>query len=315
MVGYFEKSKLSHKLKFMNRNILMGAMIFVIAACNVQKSATSVTYLDKQGHRGCRGLMPENTIPAMLKAIDLGVTRLEMDAVVSKDNQVVVSHDIYFNQAITTTPEGKTLTKEEAEKRVLYTMPYDSIRKYDVGLKPHPDFPQQQKIGAYKPLLAELLDATEKYAKEKGRQVAYNIEIKSRPDNDGKKTPPVEEFVDLVMNVIRQKAIDGRLNIQSFDPRSLQVVHRKYAGVATALLIEGNDRRSLEEQLQQLGFNPQFYSPHFSLVTAALVEQCHQKNIKVIPWTVNTLEEMKRLVSLKVDGIITDYPNLFSELK
>ncbi len=83
---------------------------------------------DKQGHRGCRGLMPENTIPAMLKAIDLGVTTLEMDAVISKDKQVVVSHDPYFNADITTTPEGKTLSKAEAEKLLLYALNYDNIK-------------------------------------------------------------------------------------------------------------------------------------------------------------------------------------------
>ena len=317
MGGDFEKRKVSRKLKWMNRNISIAIIAFVIAACGSSKHAsTSATInFDKQGHRGCRGLMPENTIPAMLKAIDLGVTTLEMDVVVSKDNQVIVSHDVYFNQNITTTPEGKTLTKTEAEKLLLYTMPYDSIRKYDVGLKPHPDFPRQQKIAVYKPLLTELLDVTEKYAKEKGRTVSYNIEIKSNPANDGKKHPPIEEFVDLAMNVIRQKGIEKRVTIQSFDPRALQVMHRKYPGINISLLIEGNDKRSLDEQVQQLGYVPEVYSPHSLLVTPTLVEQCHQKNIKVIPWTVNTLEEMKRLVSLKVDGIISDYPDLFSELK
>lgn len=299
----------------MSRKILIVAVFFVIAACNSQKIATSSdTYFDRQGHRGCRGLMPENTTPAMLKAIDLGATRLEMDVVISKDNQVVISHDFYFHQAITTTPDGKTLTKEEAEKLLLYYMPYDSIRKYDVGLKPHPDFPQQQKIPAYKPLLTELIDAVEKYAKEKGRSITYNVEIKSKPEFEGKKHPPVEKIVDLTMKVIREKGIEKRTLVQSFDPRAIQVMHRKYPEMLTGILIDGNDKRSLEEQLQQLGYNPDAYNPHFSLVTQTLVDQCHQKKIRINPWTVNTLEEMKRLVSLKVDGIITDYPNLFSEL-
>ena len=91
-------------------------------------------------------------------------------------------------------------------------------------------------------------------------------------------------------------------------------MHRKYPGIPIGLLIDGRDKRSLEEQLQQLGYTPDAYNPHFSLVTQELVDQCHQKKIKINPWTVNTLDEMKRLSSLKVDGIITDYPNLFSEL-
>ena len=259
--------------------------------------------------------MPENTIPAMLKALELGVTTLEMDVVISKDNKVVVSHDVYFHQNITTTPEGKTLTKAEAEKRLLYTMPYDSIRKYDVGLKPHPDFPRQQKMAVQKPLLSDLLDASEKAAKERKQPVFYNIEIKSKPENDGKKHPPIEEFVDLAMAVINAKGTTERTTIQSFDPRALQVMHRKYPTVTTSLLMEGADKRSLDEQLQELGYTPVVYSPHFSLVTPTLMEQCRQKGIRVVPWTVNTLEEMQRLISLKVDGIITDYPDLFLQLK
>jgi glycerophosphoryl diester phosphodiesterase len=301
----------------MKRTTILVVVASGLMACSSVKQATTSTQngLDKQGHRGSRGLMPENTIPAMLKALDLGVTTLEMDVVISKDNKVVVSHDVYFHQNITTTPEGKTLTKAEAEKRLLYTMPYDSIRKYDVGLKAHPDFPRQQKMAVHKPLLADLLVASEAYAKEKGRTVFYNIEIKSKRENDGKKHPVIEEFVDLAMAVINANGTASRTTIQSFDPRALQVMHRKYPNVITSLLIEGNDKRTLDEQLQQLGFTPSVLSPHYSLVTPALIEQCHQKSMRVIPWTANSLEEMQRLIGLKVDGIITDYPDLFLQLK
>jgi glycerophosphoryl diester phosphodiesterase len=270
---------------------------------------------DEEAHRGGRGLMPENTIPAMLNAIDLGVTTLEMDTHITKDNKVVLSHDPYFNENFTTTPEGNTLTKAEAVKRLLYTMTYDSIQKYDVGLKPYAAFPRQKKIAVHKPLLADLLDATEKHAGEKGKAMFYNIEIKSKPENDGKKHPPVEAFVDLVMQVILQKGTEARTVIQSFDPRALQVMHRKYPSVATSLLIEDYDKRSVEEQLQHLGFTPFVYSPHFSLVTPQLVQQCRSKQMKLVPWTINTLEQIQQLKNTGVDGIITDYPDLFQQLK
>jgi glycerophosphoryl diester phosphodiesterase len=300
----------------MMRSSIVIFLAGTLAACSAQKQ-TATTFpkgLDKQGHRGSRGLMPENTIPAMRKAIDLGATTLEMDLAISQDRQVVVSHDPNFSENITTTPEGTHLTKAEAGQRLLYNMPYDSIKKYDVGLKPHPDFPRQEKIAVYKPLLADLLADAEVYARQKGRTMYYNIEIKSKPENDGKKHPPVEEFVDLAMAVITASGIRERTTIQSFDPRALQVVHRKYPGVVTSLLIESFDKRSLDEQLQQLGYTPQVYSPHYSLVNAALVEQCRQKAIRVIPWTVNKAGEMQRLIGLKVDGIITDYPDLFQQL-
>lgn len=295
---------------------LLAAVIFT--ACGSSNPALSNTNMnhqtDLQGHRGSRGLMPENTIPAMIKAIDLGVHTLEMDVVISADKKVVVSHDVFFHHNITTTPEGKTLTKPEAEKLLLYQMNYDSISKYDVGMKPHPDFPRQLKMAVHKPLLSDLIRDSELHGKQTGRLLNYNIEIKSKPANDGKKHPPIEEFVDLAISVIKDAGVLDRTIMQSFDPRALQVIKRKYPSVATSLLIEGTDRRSLDVQLAELGFTPNAYSPHYSLVNAELMELCRQKGIKVIPWTVNNVEEMKRLVALKVDGIISDYPDLFSEI-
>lgn len=278
------------------------------------KDTPGLPVFNKEGHRGTRGLMPENTIPSMYKAIDYDVNTVEVDVVISRDKKVVISHDVYFHPDITTTPSGQHLNAKEAQLHQLYHMDYDSIRKYDVGLKPHPDFPQQQKIPAYKPLLGELIDSTDWYAKNKGKTILYNIELKTNPANDGKKHPPVEEFVDLVMNVVKEKKIENRCYLQSFDFRHLQLLHKKYPGILTAVLISGNDKRSFDKQLQELGYHPEMYSPHYSVVTKELVENCHKKNIKIIPWTVNSVEEMKKMKTIGVDGIITDYPNYFSQL-
>lgn len=269
---------------------------------------------DMQGHRGSRGLMPENTIPAMLRAIDLGVTTLEMDVVISADKKVIVSHDVHFHENITTLPGGGHLVKKDAGVHTLYSMSYDSIRKYDVGLKSHPDFPRQEKLAVQKPLLSDLLKACELYANQRGRKMYYNIEIKSKPENDGKKHPPVDEFVDLVLANIRSAGTLARTNVQSFDTRALQSVRRKDAAVVTSLLVDAANKLSLDQQIKQLGFTPQIYSPNFLLVTPALLQQCKQKNMKVIPWTVNSVEEMQRLIAMGVDGIITDYPDLFQKL-
>ncbi len=267
---------------------------------------------DKQGHRGSRGLMPENTIPAMLKAIDLGVTTLEMDVVISKDKKVLLSHDPYFNADITTTPQGKTLSKTEAAKILLFALNYDSIKKYDVGLKVHPLFLRQQKMAAYKPLLADLISSTEAYAETKNSHpLWYNIETKSKPNGDGINHPAPEEFVDLLVDAINKAGISNRTVIQSFDIRTLQVVNRKYPSIKTSLLMENTDKRTLDEQLKELGFKPAIYSPHYSMVSSSLVKACHDKGIKIIPWTINTKEEIAKIKSLGVDGIITDYPDLF----
>jgi glycerophosphoryl diester phosphodiesterase len=298
----------------MKINLLICIFILLLIKCSTIKKKNGIErpVFDKQGHRGSRGLMPENTIPSMYKAIDLGVTTLEMDVVISKDKQVVVSHDPYFNADITTTPEGKVLSKEEASKLLLYAMDYDSIKKYDVGLKPHPGYPRQQKIAVYKPLLQELIRSTEAYAKQKtASPLWYNIETKSRPGGDGIHQPAPAAFVDLLVAVIQSEGIAERTVIQSFDIRTLQATQQKYPFLKTSLLVENTDKRKLDVQLKELGFIPAMYSPHYSLITQELVRACHEKGMKIIPWTINTKEEIERIKSFGVDGIITDYPDLF----
>ncbi|HEX2629877.1 MAG TPA: glycerophosphodiester phosphodiesterase family protein [Chitinophagaceae bacterium] len=299
-----------------------GSIIaLALSSCkSTQKMSTSnngkmpMPAFNKEGHRGTRGLMPENTIASMCKAIDYDVNTVEVDVVISKDKKVVISHDMYFHPDITTTPDGRTIENKEAQTLLLYNMTYDSIKKYDVGMKPHKDFPQQQKMPAYKPLLSDLVDATDQYAKSKGKSVLYNIELKANPAWDGTKQPPVEELVDLTVQVVKEKKLETRSYLQSFDFRCMQVVHRKYPELTTAILISGSDKRTLAQQLQELGYTPEMYSPHYSLVTPELVAECRKRNIKLIPWTVNTVEEMRKMKDLGVDGIITDYPNYFSQL-
>lgn len=266
--------------------------------------------LDRQGHRGARGLMPENTVAAMKKALDLGVTTLELDVVISKDQQVVVSHEPYMAADFCTKPDGTPITKAEEKSINLYQLPYAEIKRYDVGRKPHPQFPQQVKMAAYKPLLGELLDSVETYARMKRLPAPrYNIEIKSSPQTDGTYQPAPAEFVDLVMAVIQKRNVAGRYNIQSFDVRPLQRLHERYPNVVLAYLTA--NAKTLDENLAALGFKPAIYSPYYKTVTADVVKACHEQNMKIIPWTVNTKPEIDALVNLGVDGIITDYPNLF----
>jgi glycerophosphoryl diester phosphodiesterase len=269
---------------------------------------------DFEGHRGARGLMPENTIPAMKAGIDNGITTVELDAIITKDNKVIVSHDPYFSDVITTTPDGKYLSKKEAEQLALYKMTYDEIEKYDVGMKPHPGFPQQQKIKVHKPLLSVLIDSVESYAASKGKVIRYNIEIKSKSTTDGIYHPAPEPFSEFLIDILKDKNILDRTVIQSFDVRPLQYIHAKYPSIKLSYLVEAT-AAPLQDEIGKLGFIPDTYSPNFAIVTKELVQQCHQKGIKVLPWTVDTVSEMKKLIAMGVDGIITDYPNLFAELK
>lgn len=290
-----------------------------LACCSQHKNADTANMENfpsffKEGHRGTRGLMPENTIAAMEKGIAVGANVVELDVQISSDNKVMVSHDPYINRLFSLLPDGSEIAEADAKKYILHQMPYDSIRKFDVGSKDYPDFPQQKKMKAYIPLLGELIDSVEHYTKEKGfAPVIYNVEIKADVQQDGVYQPPPAELIDLVMEVLHSKHIDHRYYVQSFDVRQIREVHNRYPDVVTGFLT-GNGEASLADNLESIGFTPDIYSPHYKIATPQLVEACHQKGMKFIPWTVNKIEDMKALKQMGVDGIITDYPNLFSDL-
>ncbi|MBC9931013.1 glycerophosphodiester phosphodiesterase family protein [Chitinophaga qingshengii] len=263
---------------------------------------------DVQAHRGGMGLMPENTIPAMLNAVKLGARTLELDCVITADDKVVVSHDAYMSAEFMRKPDGSDITKAEQKKLALFSMTYDSIRKYDAGTKPHPRFPQQEKMSVHRPLLSDLIDSVEAYVKQHHlKPVYYNMETKSSPDGDGVYNPAPDVFVKRVMAVINEKKIAKRVTIQSFDLRTLQVLHKTWPKQTTALLI-GN-QQSFAENIAQLGFVPDIYSPNFKLVTAELVKEAHAKKVQVLPWTVDEEADLQQMLSLGVDGIITNYPD------
>ena len=290
--------------------------ILLLGCVSSRLPMNAIHNFDKQGHRGCRGLLPENTIPAMKKALDLGVTTLEMDAVITKDGEVILSHEPFFNHEITTKPDGTTVKLREEKSLNIYAMTYSEVQQFDVGLKPHPRFPQQQKTAAVKPRLLDVIEAVKQHCTEKGIPLPqWNIETKSIPATDNSYHPAPEVFVEKLMAVVQQNGIASQTIIQSFDFRTLQYLHQQYPAQKTAMLIEDYDKRPLDEQLQSLGFTPTIYSPHFSLVTAELIKNCREKGLKVIPWTVNEKEEMEKLIALGVDGVITDYPNLFAQVK
>jgi glycerophosphoryl diester phosphodiesterase len=260
--------------------------------------------------------MPENTIPAMLKALDLGVTTLEMDAVITKDSQVILSHEPFFNHEISTSPDGLPITEATEKQHNVFQLNYAEIQGYDVGLAKHPRFPRQEKIAVVKPLLAQVIDAADAHARKTNRALPfYNIETKSQASTDNQFHPEPGRFVELLMQVIQQKQIAQRVIIQSFDVRTLQYLHKHYPQIATAYLIERPSLNSMDAQINKLGFTPTIFSPEHRLVTTAMISYCREKKIKLIPWTVNDLSTMQKLKDMGVDGIISDYPDLFAQLK
>ena len=295
--------------------IKIVAIVFIGlgASCSMIKpTGMNKTIIDYQAHRGGRGLMPENTIPAMLAVMDNEkVTTLEMDLAITKDKQVVVSHDPILNPLITTKPDGTYIKADEINKNIIYQMDYATLEKYDVGLKIHPGFTSQKKLAVAIPTLASLMDSVELKGASIGRKMNYNIEIKSVDGKDGIEHPSPDEFVELVVATLQKKNMLKRTSIQSFDLRPLRVLHEKYPTIQTVFLVEGKQSTDVQNQIDLLGFVPTIYSPEFKYVTRQMVDYCHQHQMKIIPWTVNNQAEINALIALKVDGIISDYPNLY----
>lgn len=267
---------------------------------------------DWQGHRGARGLLPENSLPAFRKALELGVRTLELDVVISKDKQVVVSHDPWFSADICLTPDGRRIDPGEQNNHNLYQLTYEEIRSYDCGTLGNPRFPEQEKISVKKPLLIDVFKLAEKFCKDEMRnEIYYNIEIKSNPDWENIFQPDIQIFCNLVYSTIDAYIPWKRVAIQSFDFRVLQHFRKSYPDVRLSALEEIES--DPEKVIESVGFFPDIYSPYYKLLKPKRVDWIHEKGMKIVPWTVNDLKDMKELIEMGVDGIITDYPNLIGE--
>ena len=285
---------------------LLAALLPLLGSC-CQKA------IDLQAHRGGAGLMPENTISAMKNAMDLGVNTLEFDLQLSADKQVVVSHENYFHARYSTRPDGSPVMPQDP-KEYLYTMPYDSIAKYDVGLRFVERWPTQEKVAERKPLASELIDFTEAYTREKGlKPFNYNIEIKSYPgEGEGTLRPCYVEFCEVCIPLLLSKELGERLIVQSFDIRSLEYIHEKWPEVILSYLTEEQD--DIHAILSQLSFKPQWWSPNYEVITPENVAYCHSQGIKVVPWTVDNPEDILHMVDCGVDAIISNYPDRLIQL-
>ena len=284
---------------------------------------------DLQGHRGARGLAPENTLVAFDKAMDLGVTTLELDVGVTADGVVVVAHDPYLNPLIARDAAGQWLAGTRGP--LLRSLTYAQIQTYDVG-RIKPDSPyattfatQQPADGTRMPTLAALFDRV----KARGANVRFNIETKLSPLAPDETLAP-EPFAQALLKVVQDAGMQGRVTIQSFDWRTLQAVQKLAPAVPTAYLswqTAANDtirdgtwtagykiaeHGSVPKMVKAAG--GRVWSPNGGAVTEALVKEAQGLGLQVIPWTVNAPADMERLVAWGVDGLITDYPDRLREV-
>ena len=293
-------------------------VLILFAGCQREKDRLPEEF-DLQGHRGAMGLKPENTLPGFYKAVDLGVTTIEFDLAVSKEHKLVISHEPWFRSNICLQPDGSPIPRDEERSFRIYELDYESIAQFDCGSLQHPSHPEQKNMFASKPLMIDAIVAIDEYVRSQARPpIRYNIETKSNPAWYGTLTPEPEVFARLVFEEfleLEQRLQDGildRVSVQSFDPHPLQALREIAPGIPIAILTSAEG--SVDAHIEYFGFLPEIYSPQYRILTQEHVDRAQELGMLVIPYTINRPEDMKRMVELGVDGLITDYPDRFNEL-
>jgi glycerophosphoryl diester phosphodiesterase len=285
--------------------------------------------LDLQGHRGARGLLPENTLPAFERALALGVTTLELDIAVTSDGVLVIHHDQTLNPDITRDASGRFL---EQRGPAIHSLTWAQLQAYDVGrIKPGTDYARQfadqlPMDGTRIPRLSDLFDLVKRSGDQ---QVLFAIETKLHPEKPAE-TPAPERFARMVVDEIRSAGMASRSRILSFDWRTLQVVQKIAPEIPTVYL-------SIQRRFDNIGANQRGASPwtagiafdqhgsvpkmikaagggiwsaYFGDLNAQLVKEAHSLGLKVLAWTINDPVIMERTLDYGIDGLITDRPDL-----
>lgn len=253
-------------------------------------TAGPVIHIDVHGHRGARAMRPENTLPAFEYAIAQGVDVLELDMAVTRDGVIVVSHDPILHPPVCSGPVASA---------PIHTLTLAEVKQWDCGKVQNPGFPRQQTIpGTRMPTLDEVFALAPK------GNFKFNIETKIFPDHP-ELAPSPEQFVRLVLALVRRHHLESRVILQSFDFRTLREMKKLAPEIKLAALYTG-PAKSFVEITQEAGAD--MISPEFHLVTPEQVRAAHAAGIPVVPWTANTPADWQRLVDAGVDAIISDDP-------
>ncbi|HSS64742.1 MAG TPA: glycerophosphodiester phosphodiesterase [Gammaproteobacteria bacterium] len=301
----------------------MAAVLLCLA------STESLRGVEIQGHRGARGLVPENTLPSFARAISIGVDVIELDTAVTADGVVVVSHDPQLSPEFTRGANGDWIAPPGP---VIAALTLAEIKAYDVGrIRPDSDyaksFPDQTPVdGTPIPTLEEVAALA---ASAGNRRLRFNIETKVRPDGAAPSLPP-EAFAERLVTTVRASGIAERTVVQSFYWRTLAHVHAIAPEISTACLTSeqewlDNIGRGAGAPSPWTGMNVNdlggsiprlvkasgcaIWSPYFGEVDGKLVDEAHGLELEVVVWTVNAPAEMRAMIDIGVDGIITDYPD------
>ena len=264
--------------------------------------------IDVQGHRGARGYLPENTLPSFARALQLGVTTLELDVGVTRDGVVVIHHDRGLNPDIARGPDGQWVRAATP----IHSLTYAELQRYDVGrLRPGSDYArrfaqQQPRDGTRIPKLSELFDLAKSH-----RTIRFNIE----PKMDAsalEDTPSAVEFARALIAEVRKASVADRTTVQAFHWPVLKVVEREAPEMPTVYCTEG--AQSDPERVRAAG--GKIWSPDFETLTSEKLAAARKQEMRITVWTVNEPADIKRVLALGVDGIASDYPDrVLNQLK
>ncbi|AXR62352.1 glycerophosphodiester phosphodiesterase [Leptospira mayottensis] len=281
--------------------------------------------LDLQGHRGARGLRPENTWPAFEEAIRYGMTTLELDTVLTKDKKIVIHHDLDTNPTICQKKDGAPIVPIS-----LYDLTFAELKELDCGTKKNPKYPEQISVPGTELITIEeffVLVANIESKIPNRPKLKFNIEVKF-PDEDQEtfSIEKVKDHVNLLVQVVEKAKVADRTTIQSFYIQALPLVKEKNPKIKTSSLFSltyfqgimmklgfGNGTRQ-DVLKKTLEVKADIISPYFLYVTKEFVEEAHSHKISVIPWTVNDPEDMRKLMDAGVDGMISDYPDRLAKV-
>ena len=318
----------------MNDCLHSSATARLLATSALALTPLFASAFDLQGHRGARGLAPENTLPAFAVALSVGVNTLELDTAITKDGVVVVTHDPRLNPVITRGPDGRWLNPPT---RAVRDLTLDDLGHYDVGrIKPGSEysysFPDQKRLDQVRvPTLAQVFQLTRSAG---NAEVRFNIEIKTSPEKPGDTLAP-ETFAKVLLETIAREGMSERVVIQSFDWRALKAMQQlapkiptnyisaqqsfldniaagKAEGSAWTAGVQLRDHGSVPKMVKAAG--GAIWSSYYPELSPALVKEAQSLGLKVIAWTVNKKEDMARLIDWGVDGVVTDYPDRLREV-
>lgn len=291
-----------------------------------------VLALDLQGHRGARGLYPENSLAAFEAAVELGVTTLELDVGLTRDGILVVHHDRRLNPERARGPDGNWIEPGTATPTIA-ELTLEALQAYDIGRarpgsKTVRRFPDQTAVDGQRiPALSEVIARAEAGS---GSTIRYNIETKISPEFPDETAPPIA-FADALTRLLRHSGIAARSVIQSFDWRTLRRVQATAPEIATSYLTAERDwldnlargrsgpsewsagfdlddyGGSVPRAIQAAG--GRIWSPYFRDLRPGDLEEAHRLDLAVVVWTVNEPGDMAKLIDAGVDGIISDYPD------